>query len=524
MRNWEDDIWLFDFEVLYDDWIMCARNYKTREKFFAHNDPISVCEFIYETNPILVGYNSKDYDNYILKGIMCGYEPSMIKRINDFIIVEGNKGWEFPFKHKIKLPDTSDLMLDIRGISLKEIEGNLGLNIVESSIPFDIDRKLTSEELSELIYYCWNDVDSLIPLFEERKGYLEAKVFIGNKAGIDERRSLYYTNAQLTALVLKAKRQEYDDEYDYEYREENDLSYVPKEVIDFVERYRNKEIILNKNEGLDEESISKSKFKLDFLIGSTPHTLGLGGLHGAIPNYIEESSNTRIILNADVESYYPSMIIEFDYLSRNVPDKQLFVDIRNERFEAKHSGNKKVSNALKLPLNTVFGAQLNQYNDLYDPLMGRSICITGQLLLIELANRLLEIPTLRLIQSNTDGIMFSVDKIYREKAESIIKFWQDKTRLGMEIDEIDKVVQKDVNNYCILMSNGKVKVKGGFVNNYEGGDFKNKTFSIVAKAVVDYLLKGIPPEETIRNCKDPLMFQLIGKAGRTYDSVVIEKY
>lgn len=521
---WEDDVWFFDFEVLYDDWIMCARHYKTKEQFFAHNNPSKVYEFIANTNPILVGYNCKDYDNYILKGVLCGYEPSMIKRINDFIILEGNKGWEFPFNQRIKLPDTSDLMLDVRNISLKEIEGNLGLDIVESTIPFDIDRVLTNDELDELIYYCWKDVDALIPLFEARKGYLEAKVFIGNKAGVTDRKSLYYTNAQLTALVLQAKRQEYNDEYDYVYRKENDLRYVPKDVIEFVEKYRRGEIVIKKDEGLDEESLSKSKFKLDFFIGGTPHTLGLGGLHGAKPNYREESDSKRIIVNADVESYYPSMIIEYDYLSRNVPDKQLFVDIRNERFEAKHSGNKKVSNALKLPLNTVFGAQLNQYNDLYDPLMGRSICITGQLLLIELANRLLEIPSLVLIQSNTDGIMFSVDRVYLDEAKKVINYWQKKTRLGMEIDEIDKVVQKDVNNYCILMSNGDVKVKGGFVNNYNGGDFKNKTFSIVAKAVVDFLLKGIPPEETIRNCNDPLMFQLIGKAGRTYDTVVIEKY
>lgn len=526
MANWEDRVWFFDFEVTEYDWLICAKHWKTQRRFYAHNDNLAVINWIREEDPIITGYNIKHYDNYIMKGVLAEYEPARIKSINDFIIKEGKFGWEYDFGEYrfLKVPPSCDLIQDVVGrFSLKEIEGNLCLNIVESTVSFDINRPLNNLELEEMTEYCWHDVDAVEELWNVRyNNYILPKIHVGEKAGLSPEKSLYYTNAQLTALILKAEPVARNDEYDYVYPKTLDLKRIPKEVIEFVEKYKRGEIKVGKDDMEDEEKMSKSKFKLPFNVQGVPHIMGLGGLHGAIPTYFEESDENRVILIADVTSFYPSLIIKYNYLSRNVPDRQLFIDIFNERVEAKAKGIKLIANALKLVINTVFGATIRSTNPLYDPLMGRSICISGQLFLLMLIDMLAEVPTFKLIQSNTDGIMFSVDRAYEDRARAKIADWEAETMFGMECDEIERVVQKDVNNYVMVSSNGDIKTKGGYVSNYPEGSFKNNSYSIVAKAVVEYFVNGTPVEETINNCNDIYQFQLIGKAGRTYDKVIYQ--
>ena len=97
-------------------------------------------------------------------------------------------------------------------------------------------------------------------------------------------------------------------------------------------------------------------------------------------------------------------------------------------------------------------------------IVSRSVCITGQLRLLELANHLLEaVPTLKVIQLNTDGIMCSFDRIYQEKWDMILKEWQARTGFTLEEDTVLKIVQKDVNNYIEISAEGDTKIKGGYV-------------------------------------------------------------
>lgn len=214
------------------------------------------------------------------------------------------------------------------------------------------------------------------------------------------------------------------------------------------------------------------------------------------------------------------MLIEYNYLSRNVPNSKIYIDYYHERLKAKKEGDLEKANGLKLVLNTTYGASLNKYNDLYDPLMGVSTCLTGQLLLTQLIVQLNNIiSSFRLIQSNTDGIMFSIDREDIEIARKIVKEWSERTRLGMEEDQIKKVVQKDVNGYLIELYNGKLKVKGGYVSDYKPS-FKHNSLSIVATAIVKYFTENKPVEETINECDDPFKFQLIAKTGSTYDKTV----
>lgn len=187
---------------------------------------------------------------------------------------------------------------------------------------------------------------------------------------------------------------------------------------------------------------------------------------------------------------------------------------------AKKSGDKNTANALKLVANTTYGAGLNKYNDLYDPLMGRSVCITGQLFLLELANHLrADCETLFVIQLNTDGIMVSFDDSEYDKVLEITREWEHRTGFELEEDKIRGIVQKDVNGYVEIPYEGDPKIKGGYLVRgiAPAGAFNiNNNATIVAKAIVDYFVHGTPPEETIGACDDIFAFQLIAKAGSKY--------
>ena len=208
------------------------------------------------------------------------------------------------------------------------------------------------------------------------------------------------------------------------------------------------------------------------------------------------------------------------YTSRNIPKPQIYADMLEQRMKAKKAGDTATANALKLVANTTYGAMLNKYNDLCDPLMGRSVCITGQLFLLELANHLrAECKTLKIVQLNTDGIMVSFDDGEYTKVLSITKEWQERTGFELEEDKIKAIYQKDVNNYVEIPYEGKPKIKGGYLVRgiAPAGAFNiNNNATIVAKAIVDYFTKGTEVETTIGECTDIFQFQMIAKAGAKY--------
>ena len=173
-------IYVFDIEVFKFDWLVVFKDVSTGEYTVIHNDNYAVKEFM-TADKLLVGFNNKHYDNHIIKAILCGADNTLVKEINDFII-DGGLGWEHWFLQQNRAWFNSfDIMDDMQyGLSLKAIEGHLGLDIEESSVPFDIDRPLTKEELEETIKYCKYDVDITERLIKLRKNYLQTKQRLGS--------------------------------------------------------------------------------------------------------------------------------------------------------------------------------------------------------------------------------------------------------------------------------------------------------------------------------------------------------
>lgn len=515
----ENDIFIFDCEVFAHDWLFVFKEIATGEYTVIHNDNDAVVAFM-ERNPFLGGFNNKHYDNFILKGVMCGLTPEQIKEINDLIIVEEVNGWDIPVLREYRVYfDSFDLMDDCQvGLSLKAIEAHLGIPIEETEVDFNITHRLSEKELQETIYYCKYDVDATEKLYHLRQAYLKNKVTLGKARNLTDRQAMYMTNAKLTSVYLKAQKPEkpWNDERNYQYPEKLLRQYIPQEVFDFFD--------CMKDDRIPNDELFSSK--LEIMVGICPCTIAYGGIHGAIPTYVEEATETRTIRNKDVTSYYSHLMTLMGYCSRNMPSPKMFEDTLEERVAAKKAGDKATANALKLVLNTTYGAMLNgkdgtAFNDLYDPLMGRSVCISGQLFLLELSEHLIaECPTLKIIQLNTDGIMVSFDHEDEAKYQEITQEWQDRTGFELEEDFIRKIVQKDVNNYVeVPADGGEPKVKGGQLVRgiAPAGAFNiNNNAVVVARAIKQYFIDGTPPEETIAASENILDFQLIAKAGGKY--------
>lgn len=489
-------MFIFDFEVFKYDWLVVFNDLVTNQFITIVNDREKLLEF-YKKNKdkLFIGFNNKRYDDNIFKVILLGQSAYYASKV---IIEEDNilKLYKVFDMNRYTL-NTLDIAQDgIRG-SLKEFEGYLGLSIEESNIAFDIDRALTEKEIEQTIEYCIYDVKATKVLVEYHKGSIKTKLALIKEFNLSKY-DTNKTNAQLAAKILNAKKKLFDDELTSFNITKHDIDISDKRITDFY--------TLN-------EIDYKDKLKID--IAGVPHVLAYGGLHGALENFEYQGE----LWLMDVTSYYPSIMIEYDYISRGIgtSDRERFRDIYHKRLEFKAQGDKQRANIYKLILNTVYGCMKSKFNDLYDPKNANNVCISGQLMLIDLIEKLN--PYCKLVQSNTDGIVIIPHN--HEKIKEVVNDWEKRTRMNMEIETGKAIYQKDVNNY-ILVSEKGIKGKGGYVyQSKEVDSFANlrQSNAILDDCVVNYFVHKISPEETIAKTNDLLRYQIIAKAGRTYNSV-----
>lgn len=513
-------IYIYDIEVFKDFWLVVRKEHGKDKYEVAFNQYELVEQWFTEPDAIYAGFNNKHYDNYIIKAILNYFSPQDIKELNDFII-NGNQGfqWDKFSQAKSIWFDSFDIKDDMQiGLSLKAIEAHMGFNIVECDIPFDYEGIPSGKLKDDVIKYCKHDVYMTEIVLDKRKDYLNTKRELGKRAGLSEAQALYSTNAKLTASVLKARKLTgLDDEREYTFPGTTDYEH---ELMDKAKAFFKR----MSDYSIPDDELFKEK--LEFTIQNMPTTIAYGGIHGAIKNIDVSSSEHLAIANYDVTSLYPSLMINYNFISRAIPDPKIFEKIYHERVEAKLAGDKVTSNALKLVLNTTYGAMLNKYNNLYDPKQGRAICITGQLLLLKLALMLTKVPSLTLLQINTDGVMFSYNPDDTQQINEIMCEWELSTHLELERDDIQRYIAKDVNNYIMVDTTGKIKKKGGYlvrgISPFGAFNINNNAV-VVAMAIEDYLLNNTPVEETIyNNLNDLSLFQIIAKASSKYEYVFQE--
>ena len=444
-----------------------------------------------------------------------------------------------------------DLLGDGAFFSLKQLEGFLGMSIVESVVPFDLDRPLTEEEKRDVEKYNQADLYGTLERFKQRKNSFRTKMLLVKEFDLPVN-YICKTNAKLTEAILLSQNKGVNTRL----RKNFQLCDLPvnwdvpelKKIYEFfIEAL--KELEMHK---WDTKKCDKKKLSMDLDILGVTHTFALGGVHGGIKNYICRPEDKKKIVWVDVSSLYPNILTKWDLLSRKVDKNgclafagmvQTRMDIKKKLHDSSLTKEEKKelkdqAARYKLILNTTSGCMKDKFKKLYDPEYNTKMCMVGQLSLMDLVYRLrnvkrkpkpawardeLEINSegsyFKLIQSNTDGIAL---ELLTDNAEQIIDEvcaeWEKDWRFSLEKTVADNLYEKDVNNYVFKDDSGKIKVKGAYVTKYDEGNEQN-TLAILAKAVVNYFLEGTDIRTTICNPENLATdYQMIKKLGNMYDT------
>lgn len=488
---------IIDFEVLSKGgfWMCCMKDYKTeKEHIIINNREEFLRVFNKNKDSVWVGYNIKGYDQWIMKAIIAGIDPC---KISDKLIEQNIS----PYAVDRNLNRIPIYLFELNDSyrSLKELELFMGEDIRESTVPFDLDRYPTKEEIEELTNYCLHDVRMTFKVFQEVYYKYEAQLGLIEYFNLDAN-MINKTEAQLSAYILGAKKPNYarEDVTDFEIVNTIELSKY-NNVKRWYEDYNNRDF----------------KKYLRVNVYGVDTDFGWGGLHCARKKYKGEN----FIVNSDVSSFYPSIMIEYGLLSRNVQNPSKFKEIRDTRFKFKKEKNP-IEKSLKLVLNSTYGACLDANNELYDQRQGIGICVNGQLLLLDLIEKIeLEFgDRAELIQGNTDGVMFKFNsKEDVDRYLIICQEWSQRTRMDLEHDFIKKIIQKDVNNYVYVKEDNSVKSKGAYVKKLSLID---NDLPIVNKAIKEKLINNIEIENTINNCNNLMDFQKCVKITGKYSHAV----
>lgn len=486
-----------DFEVFRFDWlcVIISPTYKMTTVIVNDKDALERYYRQYG-DEVFVGYNIRNYDQWIMKGILCGFDP---KEINDWIIMQHQNGYQF----SSILRQVSLIIFDVMPnppVGLKTLEGFMGNNIKETGVPFDIGRKLTDAEIQETAGYCTHDVEQTIEVFLHRRNEFDAMMGLVREF----RLPLAYigrTQAQLAAVILEARRQETDDEWDIRLPDTLRLGRY-RHVADWF---------------LDPGNHDEKK-NLACDIAGVPHVFAWGGLHGAIAKYSYTCAPDELLIMADVDQLYPTLMIRYRLLSRAVKDYRKFEDILATSLRLKAEGRKKEREPYKRICNITYGAEGDKYNAMYDPLHRTLVCVFGQVLVLDLIEKLE--PYCRLIQSNTDGILILIRRRDFGRIDDIVYDWEQRTGLHMGFDFYHKIMQKDVNNYVAVDYEVGYKSKGAYTKELSPID---NDLPIVNRAVVDYMVHGIPVERTIESCQELKQFQRMVKLSGKFDWVEHER-
>lgn len=417
------------------------------------------------------------------------------------------------------------LYLDTRnelalGVSLKKIEANLGLDIRESTVPFTIDRKLTEKEIEEVLFYCNHDVTTTIEVFNLRFVYFKSLFELCEMFELNDR-GVTKTRAALTAEILGCRKkiirydrlsfgyidflkehssettkERYSEIYgDYSdnenriklfndiiafYRKIESMFLTRKKQFSFkVQNYKNaREEMTRLNEEFRLLVSEYEKMTLTVDIAGVEHKLKFGGIHGAIPNYIGHGT----FLSLDVTSYYPYLMVNNNWVTRNTMFPERVIRIINRRVELKRVKDPQ-QQILKIVINSLYGVLKAETSAVCDAVLSNNVCVNGQLALANLVLRLSHVSTL--IQSNTDGIIIETSPEKMDEIREIYHAWEKDFNFNLEEDEITDIYQRDVNNYLVKFKNGEIKAKGRYSNikkiNFEKNDKRCIDLSVKAK-------------------------------------------
>ncbi|WP_108064176.1 hypothetical protein [Poseidonibacter lekithochrous] len=518
---------------------------------------LKTLEWLSKNEKVLVGYNNLNFDYAVLQFIYKNAKNYEIKELvyQIFLFADGlikNNIIYREDKSSIKI-NQLDLMkvhnFDYKAtrVSLKVLEVNMCMDSIED-LNFTIGENLKVEEFDDLIKYNKHDVEATLLFFDHSFEAIEFREELGAKykenmlnysdTKIGKRYFIRNLEEKLGKNVCYINGKPKQTIRNYLNFGEIIFDYISFETPEFQSllKYLKKQYSNSMNEvfsNIPKEKLEELSSFCSLNAKKEAHSLhlnyqgfsfylGTGGLHGSVESKFYDKNDEYLIIDVDVASYYPSIVIQNRLYPEHLGEE--FVDIYKEIRDLRFSYKKGTSQnkMLKLALNSAYGDTNNQFSPFYDYKMTLDITLNGQLMLCMLAEKLMQIETVSLIQANTDGLTFRIAKKDKAIYENISKNWQEFT--GLELEEIiyEKLWIRDVNNYIALKEDGKAKKIGAY--KYDLAWNQNHSSLVVQKAVEAHLLEGISIEDFVYNHRNKYDFLLNFKATRNIDLVLEKVY
>ncbi len=460
---------------------------------------------------LLVGFNSRTYDLPMCFCALQGVNFETLNSISNEIILGDMQAYEVERKYCVNVPRVNHIdLIDVAPItaSLKIYGGRLHCERMQD-LPFPPSTHLNPAQAAIVRDYNVNDLDITELLYEHLIPQIELREQLGREYEIDLRSK---SDAQLAETVIVSelnklggtgKKASIEEGSQFFYSVPPFVAFETPVFQNVLKVVRETPFTVGKGGSADcPQAIAALKPRL----GSSTYRLGVGGLHSSEESVAYQCSDTVILIDRDVASYYPAIILNLQLFPDNLgPDfLKVYRSIVTRRLLAKKEGNKTVSESLKIVINGSFGKLGNHYSKLYAPNLLTQVTMTGQLSLLMLIE-MVELAGIPVISANTDGIVMKVAPELYPMLDHVIMQWEVATGFDTEETRYKGLYSRDVNNYIAVKLDGEIKTKGVFSNKGSALNSvlsKNPESYICSLAVQEFLANDIPIADTINNCRD----------------------
>lgn len=464
------------------------------------------------TSEVTFGYNSNNFDIPIIMLALQGVTTKEIHELCESIITGRNKdkpAWMFMKDENIQLlegMDHFDIMQVAPGVrlSLKLYGARLNTKTLQD-LPIAPGTVLTDLEMDGISKYCENDLVVTIELFNKIRPALELRVLLSEEYSTN---LLSKSDAQIAETVFRKKLNlPYAENTAPEYvmfKSSDCLKFQSPVLKQLLEEICAQKFNINKGGGVVLPDILQRK-SID--IGTSSYRLGIGGLHSQEKGLTVVPAEGECLIEKDVSSHYPSIILGFGLYPEKIGEKFLDVyrKLYDARLQAKKLGQKDTSNSLKIVINGAFGKLGSIYSSLYSPDLLITVTLTGQLTLLMVIERL-ELAGISIVSANTDAFVALVPDHLMGTYQEICAQWEKELSLELDDTKYSGMYSIGVNSYFAITTEGEVKAKSQFSL---GGINKNPHASICATAVMDLISTGKDIEQTILDCKDITQFLIV---------------
>lgn len=487
-----------------------------------------------------VSFNGLGFDLPILALAIAGQSTDQLKFATNQLIQQQVKPWMVLRGQKVQALQIDHIdLLEVAPLkaSLKIYGGRLHVPKMQE-LPFHPDLVLTPDQITCVRWYCINsDLTATAFLYMELEPQIKLREQMSVKYGIDLRSK---SDAQIAEAVINteyrrltgvdAPRTDIAPGTSYRYKVPDYVRFLTPELQKVLDVIASADFVIGES---GSPMMPPSMKDLKVTVGTSTYQIGLGGLHSCEECQAVYADEEHVLVDRDVASYYPSIILNQRLSPAHLGDKFLDVyrAIVDRRLKAKRDGNKVEADTLKITINGSFGKFGSKYSALYAPDLMLQVTLSGQLSLLMLIERL-ELAGIPVVSGNTDGVVIRCPKVKVDHMGAVVSQWEAETGFTTEETPYSAVFSRDINNYIAVKTDGKAKTKGTYS---EASLSKNPTNTICRDALIAFLTTGKPISATIRECRDIRRFlsvrtvkggavkdgAYLGKAIRWYASTVV---